>query len=126
MSKQSIAILRLAERSTFDWLVDALGFVPSEVTPETGDELQHGQLNWGDGIVMASTGGKVEQTSGQSSIYLTVDADDEVDAAYERAIGAGATSVLPPEDQAYGGRNATIRDPEGNWWSIGSYQPSPS
>lgn len=126
MTKQSIAVLRLADRATFRWLVDAFGFVPSEVTPAEGDELQHGQLGWGNAIIMASTGGRVEQTPGQSSIYLTVDTDAEVDAAYGRATAAGATSVLEPEDQPYGGRNATVRDPEGNAWSIGSYQPQPA
>lgn len=126
MTKQSIAVLRLADGATFRWLVDAFGFVPSEVTPAEGDELQHGQLGWGNAIIMASTGGRVEQTPGQSSIYLTVDTDAEVDAAYARATAAGATSVLEPEDQPYGGRNATVRDPEGNAWSIGSYQPQPS
>lgn len=126
MSKQSIPILRLADRATFAWLVDAFGFLPSEVSPADGDELQHGQLNWGEAILMASTGGKVDQQPGQASVYLTVDTDAEVDAAYERAVAAGATSVLRPEDQPYGGRNATVRDPEGNWWSVGSYQPTPS
>ena len=126
MTQQSIAILRLAHRSTLDWLVDAFGLVASEVTPPEGAELQHAQLTWGDGILMASTGGRIDQTPGHASIYLTVDTDADVDAAYERATAAGATSVLEPEDQPYGGRNATVRDPEGNVWSVGSYQPAPA
>lgn len=127
MSTQIVPILRLADRATLDWLVDAFGFTPSEVTPPEGDTLQHAQLTWGDSVLMASTpGGRVEQAAGQASLYLTVETDAAVDAAYERAMAAGATSVLAPEDQPYGGRNATVRDPEGNAWSIGSYQPTPA
>ena len=45
-----------------------------------------------------------------------------VDALYERAVAAGATVVRKPEDQDYGGRGCTLRDPEGNQWSFGSYR----
>ncbi len=45
---------------------------------------------------------------------------------------SGLTFVLPvgeaidvawARDEEYGGRNATVRDPEGNLWSFGSYRP---
>lgn len=125
MPKQSYAILRLANRSTLDWLASAFDFTLSEVTPHEGEELQHAQLTWGDGVLMASTGGRIDQPTGSSSVYLSVETDAEVDAAYARAVAAGATSILDPEDQPYGGRNATVADPEGNVWSVGSYQPTP-
>ena len=41
-----------------------------------------------------------------------------VDAAYERALAAGATTDRPPADQFYGYRSATVRDVGGNYWSI--------
>jgi PhnB protein len=41
---------------------------------------------------------------------------DDVDALYHRALAAGATSVLPPADQAYGERLAIVQDPAGNRW----------
>lgn len=49
-----------------------------------------------------------------SSINLSV---DDVDAWYDRAIAAGATSLRPPEDTFYG-RHAKLRDPFGHVWSI--------
>jgi uncharacterized glyoxalase superfamily protein PhnB len=30
---------------------------------------------------------------------------------------------MPPEDQDYGGRVYSARDPEGHVWSFGSYDP---
>ncbi len=123
MSKQVVSILRLEQRSTLDWLANTFGFALSQVTPPDGDELQHAQLQYGDSVMMASGGGKIEQATGKASTYLTVATDEEVDAGYARAVSHGAETVLVPEDQPYGGRNATVKDPEGNIWSIGSYQP---
>lgn len=43
---------------------------------------------------------------------------DDVDAAYEKAIELGATSLREPEDQFYGDRTGVVRDSQGNLWSI--------
>lgn len=58
---------------------------------------------------------------GGSALYGVIDGD--VDAHCARAVAAGATVVLEPKDQDYGGRDYTVRDPEGNLWSFGSYRP---
>jgi uncharacterized glyoxalase superfamily protein PhnB len=49
---------------------------------------------------------------------------DEPDALFERATGAGAEVVMEPTDQDYGSRDFTVRDPEGNLWSFGTYAPT--
>lgn len=41
----------------------------------------------------------------------------------DRAVAAGAVVDRPMADQDYGGRGGSVRDPEGNHWSFGSYQP---
>lgn len=47
----------------------------------------------------------------------------DVDGHCARARAAGAEIIMEPEDQDYGGRNYGARDPEGNAWSFGSYDP---
>lgn len=42
----------------------------------------------------------------------------DVDAAYARAVAAGAEGVMPPEDKPYGERGAEVRDPMGNQWFL--------
>jgi uncharacterized glyoxalase superfamily protein PhnB len=60
--------------------------------------------------------------TGHAECYCVVETDAEVDVVYTKAVAAGGTSVRAPEDQDYGGRCCTVRDPEGNQWSFGSYQ----
>ena len=50
-----------------------------------------------------------------SSNYVYV---EEADAAYDRAIAAGAVVVIPIADQFYGDRMGGVRDPQGNLWWI--------
>jgi PhnB protein len=41
----------------------------------------------------------------------------DVEAAYARALAAGATAVRPPQDIPYGLRSAIVKDPgEYLWW----------
>jgi len=46
----------------------------------------------------------------------------DCDAAYERALAAGATSLTTPADQPYGERSAGVKDAEGNHWYIATFQ----
>jgi PhnB protein len=45
---------------------------------------------------------------------------EDCDAAFERAIAAGAKTARAPEDQPYGERNAGVLDPFGYKWWIAS------
>jgi PhnB protein len=45
----------------------------------------------------------------------------DTDAAYQRAMKAGATSLAAPMDHDYGERGATVQDPHGNLWYIATH-----
>ncbi len=89
--------------------------------------LEHAELSWpGGGAVMCGSAareakGEYERRAGAASIYCVVATDAAVDEVHAKALAAGATTLLPPEDQDYGGRSVSVRDPEGNQWSFGSY-----
>jgi uncharacterized glyoxalase superfamily protein PhnB len=46
----------------------------------------------------------------------------EADAMYQRALRAGATSLMEPADQFYGDRSASVKDPSGNQWMIATHK----
>ena len=63
----------------------------------------------------------VKGLNGHSEIALYADTFDEVDEAYNDAIGKGATAVLAPTTEPWGQRTCYIADPEGNLIEIGSF-----
>lgn len=76
------------------------------------------QVEIGDSLVMVSGEGPRPVTS--SFLYLYV---EDADAAYRRAMAAGARSIEEPADMPYGDRRAMIEDPGGNVWQIATYRP---
>ena len=60
------------------------------------------------------------ERAGKGWIYIGT---DEVDVLFERATAAGAELVMGLTDTDYGSRDFSVRDPEGNHWSFGTYAP---
>ena len=54
------------------------------------------------------------------SAYVVV---PDADAHHARAVAAGARVVRALADEDYGGRGYSCRDPEGQMWSFGTYDP---
>jgi PhnB protein len=80
-------------------------------------KIMHAELKIGDSIVMiADASERAQPTS--VALYMYV---PNVDAVYQRAIKAGATSLMEPADQFYGDRSASVRDAAGNRWYIGTH-----
>jgi len=55
----------------------------------------------------------------RGSIYVYV---PDVDATYQRALAAGATSIAQPSDKPWKGRSAGLKDSFGNTWYIETYK----
>ncbi len=62
---------------------------------------------------------------GGSPVSITLRVDD-VDAAIQRAVNAGARVLLPAQDHFYGRREGTITDPFGYNWAIGTVKENMS
>lgn len=122
----AIPALRISSRDTIAFYERAFGATVAFITPETGDEVHHAELTIGGSMFMCGTGQEdgMEQELGGSAIYWVLQAGPEVDALYQMAIAAGATDERPPYDAEYGGRHFSVRDPDGNHWSFGTYRPA--
>jgi uncharacterized glyoxalase superfamily protein PhnB len=71
----------------------------------------------GDSIVMVSVTEFREVTAVFLYLYL-----EDTDAAYRRALEAGAQSLEAPQDMFYGDRRAMVKDPFGNTWQIATHK----
>jgi PhnB protein len=67
----------------------------------------------GDSLIMVSP--TTQRDAFPAFLYVYV---PDADAAYERALAAGATTLEPPLDTPYGDRRAMVRDPFGNVFQI--------
>jgi uncharacterized glyoxalase superfamily protein PhnB len=97
-----------------EFLKQAFGAQAAEVFRDPKGTIVHAQVRIGNSVV------EMGEAHGQWSpmptmIYLQV---DDADAAYERALRAGATSISAPADQPYGARSGAVQDSQGNQWHM--------
>jgi PhnB protein len=78
----------------------------------------HVEARIGDSIVVMEVCDPPHPSGKPASIYVYV---DDVDAAYNRALAAGATSIAAPEDKPYQERAAGVKDSFVNIWYIATY-----
>jgi uncharacterized glyoxalase superfamily protein PhnB len=114
-------------RAAIDFLTRAFGATEKSVHQRDG-VIHHAELALGAGLIMVGQysengwlgGDPPRPLSSTVSIYVTV---EDPDAHHAVARGAGATVVRELEDMDYGSREYSVRDPEGNLWSFGTYDP---
>lgn len=112
------------------FLRDAFGFEPHAVFARDDDPsmVAHAELRWPlGGGVMLSTHREDNppfglRMLGNYSVYVVCDGPD---ALLARARAAGAVIARELRDEDYGSRGFTVRDPEGNLWSFGTYRGAP-
>jgi uncharacterized glyoxalase superfamily protein PhnB len=92
---------------------------------EPSGRIGHAELKLGPATVMLSDefpegGIRGPRSLGGTtcSIHLHV---ADVDTAFEQAVAAGAEVVRPLQDQFYGERSGTVRDPFGHEWLLGGH-----
>jgi len=85
--------------------------------PMPDGKVGHAELEIGDSVVMVADATPEFPAAG-CSVHLYI---PDVDAAYKKAVEAGATSTMEPADQFYGDRSAVVRDAYGNQWSLATH-----
>jgi len=79
--------------------------------------VAHCELRIGDSLIMCGDCGPDQVWHLSAMIYVK-----DCDAAYQRALAAGATAKEPPADQFYGDRNGRVIDPFGNEWVVATHK----
>jgi uncharacterized glyoxalase superfamily protein PhnB len=113
-----------------DWLCEAFGFERHAVYEDGAGGIAHAQLTLGGSMIMLGSAREdafgtlqkpadAEASVTQSAYIIVPDAD----AMYHRASRAGARIVFELRDEDYGGRGFSCRDPEGQVWNFGTYDP---
>jgi len=101
-------------RNVLTFLENAFDGKAAHIVELPGREVAHAAVRIGDSLIeLGEAHGEAQPMPG--AIHLFV---DDVDATYERALRAGATSVEPPADKPYGERGAFVIDPFDNQWFI--------
>jgi PhnB protein len=112
--------------AAIDFYVKAFDAVEIGRVPGPGGKLIHAALRINGSTVMLNddfpemSGGKSMTPTSLGgtpvTIHLTV---TDVDAKFQRALDAGATVVMPLDEQFWGDRYGIVADPFGHHWSLG-------
>ena len=90
--------------------------------------VAHAEIKIGDSPVMLADEGdqsddlgqKSPATLGATSVSVMLYVSD-VDALFAQALAAGASTLRPVQDQFYGDRSGTLRDPYGHVWTLATH-----
>ncbi|HEY2565746.1 MAG TPA: VOC family protein [Acidimicrobiales bacterium] len=88
-------------------------------------KVGHAELQLGDSVLMLSDefpdmGFVGPKSVGGTPVTISVYIED-VDAAFQRALDAGATELRPVENQFYGDRSGQFEDPFGHRWNVATH-----
>jgi len=93
--------------------------------PMPDGRVGHAELQIGDSVVMLADESpemdvRGPKTVGGTPVTLSVYVED-VDAVFDKAIGAGASVLRPVDNQFYGDRSGQFEDPFGHRWSVATH-----
>mgnify|MGYP001465435475 CR=1 FL=1 len=99
--------------------------VRGDVAKGLDGKVLHSELKIGDSIMMLSDefpeyGSLSPQSSGGAGMGLHIYLEG-VNAAFDRAVKAGAQVEMPLADQFWGDRYGKLKDPFGHHWSIATH-----
>jgi PhnB protein len=89
-------------------------------------KVDHAEIKIGNSVIMLADefpdmGFRGPQSLGASASSIMLYVED-VDARFKQALAAGAVEVRPVQDQFYGDRSGTLKDPFGHVWTISTHK----
>jgi PhnB protein len=109
-----------------DFYKKALGAKELMRFPGPDGKVMHAEIKIGDSPIMLGDeaperGFRGPEALGGSPVGICLYVE-EVDKRFSQAIAAGATALMPVQDQFYGDRSGTLKDPFGHTWTIATHK----
>jgi PhnB protein len=96
------------------FLVRAFDAQELVVVHDDAGKIRHAGFRVGDSVVeLGDANPEWKPMTAGLHVYV-----EDADAAYHKAIAAGATSLYEPADMPYGERSGGVMDPAGNHWYL--------
>ncbi|TML31076.1 MAG: VOC family protein [Actinobacteria bacterium] len=111
--------------AAIDFYSSVLGATERMRMPAPDGKVGHAELELGDSLIMLADefpdmDARGPKAMGGTPVSLLVYVED-ADAAFDRAIQAGAKSLQPVEDKFYGDRSGRFEDPFGHRWDVATH-----
>ncbi len=126
-----IAALRYSDAdAALKMLTGVFGFEEHNVFRDEAGKVAHAELTFGNGMVMIGPDAETpfgkfmarpKEAGGVTMTLYAIVTDP--DALHAKSKAAGLEIVMPLRDESYGGREFSVRDPEGHIWTFGTYDP---
>ncbi|WP_428924709.1 VOC family protein [Marinibacterium sp. SX1] len=113
------------------FLKKVIGMQEVAIHRNAAGQVVHAEMRMGDSLFMFGPEADTpfsrymtapRDTGGRETTVMYVVVGD-VETHNAKAMAAGATIIIPLEEQDHGGLSYSLRDPEGHVWTIGSYDP---
>jgi PhnB protein len=106
-----------------DFMKDVFGVTERLKVPRPDGSIMHAEIMLGDSMIEMGENPPDQFAARPTPLHVYI---PDVDAAYARALVAGATSLGAPMDHEYGERGASVKDAAGNHWYLATASgPSP-
>ena len=117
-------VVRKAEQA-LEFYKNAFGAEVLHVAHMPDGKVMHASLRIGDSMLMLNDefpdyGTLSPLSTGGSAVTIHIYTEN-VDAAFNRALSAGAQVKMPLADQFWGDRYGVVADPFGHKWSLGAH-----
>jgi PhnB protein len=110
----SVTVLDECARA-IDWYKKVLGARQRLRLDMPGGTVAHCELGFGDAVQMMGSPMPPQFPPKKACLGIYV---KDCDAIFQKALSAGARSLLEPADQFYGDRSGRFEDPFGNEWIV--------
>ena len=102
---------------TIDFCKKAFGAKERMRMAGPGGKIMHAEIVIGDSIIMLND--EMQEPAQPASLFLYV---PDVDKTVAKAVKAGATVLMAPQDMFWGDRFGRIADPAGNKWGVATHR----